>query len=270
MGYFTLNGRKIWHLTSTHEIQLKRCLHDHFIQVSTITLHNLTQKKQVWGKLTCDLKYQISSASCREPKICFCTNSMRIYWCTSKGVESEWVLWRICKILQFPSKFLWDGVTYPVSPPPKGPERNPPPHQHPFKGSSMHANPTCFTEASHVLWNTADVFQIPPLVFPKRNQQFVSFVPHSLATQTPHMQFHLPSAHPRGRQKGRTPACACWLNVFAEVSLKKTSLGFEASHISPKILETVRLIPGLTYREQVNPAHSLQLMLNYVDLCIEF
>lgn len=217
-----------------------------------------------------DLWSQISSASCREPKICFCTNSMRIYWCTSKGVESEWVLWRICKILQFPSKFLWDGVTYPVSPPPKGPERNPPPTSTHSRAAacmliqrvSQRHRMYCETRlmfSRFLLWS-----------FRKETSSLFSFVPHSLATQTPHMQFHLPSAHPRGRQKGRTPACACWLNVFAVVSLKKTSLGFEASHISPKILETVRLIPGLTYREQVNPAHSLQLMLNYVDLCIEF
>lgn len=79
-----------------------------------------TQKKQVWGKLTFDLKYQISSKSCEKQKNRFlhklCENVLMYIQGSSKWAHIVACLWNLT---QFPSKLLWDGVTSPVSPPPK-------------------------------------------------------------------------------------------------------------------------------------------------------
>lgn len=161
-------------------------LHNHLAQ---------PKRKKYEGKWTCDLKYQISSAPCGEQKICFCTNSVRIYNPHPK-VSSKWASVVAClwNFTQFPSKLFWYGVTSPASPPPKASERKHTPTYSRAAACMLYV--TCSTETSHVLWNTTDVFRFLRWSFWEDTSSLFSFVPPP-ATQTPHMQFHLTD---RGRE----------------------------------------------------------------------
>lgn len=111
------------------------------------------------------------------------------------------VFWRVCEMLRsFLSKLLWDGVTSPVSPPPKAYERS----------AAACTLIRCVGERNWMR-NVTDVFRFLLWSFREETSSLFSFYYTLPCNTNPPRAIPFALCCPEGLIKG-TPACVCWGN----------------------------------------------------------